>query len=368
MENNHKVERGISVVLLSYNEEENLKILIPKIILSLKKINEKYEIIVVDTIEPTDDTEKVCAQFGAIYINQEDSGFGGAFRTGIKYASMDKFLILDSDGSHDPDSICDIYGKFCEGYDLVIGSRYVSGGITNDSISSRIMSRSLNYVFRLCLGIKAHDISTDFRMYRTELLKNVVLECSAYDVLQEVLIKIKLIKPDFKIGEIPIIFKKRMYGDSKRELIKFIISYIRTLFRLMILRFAKTPEKCEFIRNFILYVFFGVLGAIIDFVVFSFSTWLMDNRFPELSNIIGGICGLLFTFYTNTFLNFKKNKRIGSRFISYLCVCLTGLVLSTFMIHLVKNIKNIIYAKLFIMIIVSFIQFMLNKFITYREK
>ena len=168
---------GISVVLLAYKEAENLTFLLPKIKEMMDSLPEEYEILVIDTKEPLDNTSEVCAQFGARYINQEFPGFGGAFKTGIKYAEKDKFLILDSDGSHDPKYIPSMYKKFTEeNCDLVIGSRYTEGGETNDAKSSIIMSHILNGFFRVCLGIKAKDISTDYRLYRTEQLKNVELE------------------------------------------------------------------------------------------------------------------------------------------------------------------------------------------------
>ena len=117
---------SISVALLAYKEAENLKILLPQIIEQVEKCGEEYEILVVDTKEPLDNTAEVCAEYGAVYINQEYPGFGGAFRTAIQYAQKDKFLILDSDGSHPPKNIPDLYQMFATGqYDVVIGSRYV---------------------------------------------------------------------------------------------------------------------------------------------------------------------------------------------------------------------------------------------------
>lgn len=226
---------GISVVLLAYQEEENLKMLLPQIIENVKKTGEPYEILVVDTAEPTDHTKDVCKYYGAKYINQEWPSFGGAFRTGIKYAAMDKFLILDSDGSHPPEKIPEIYQKFVTGgYDVVIGSRYVEGGVTDDAKSSVVMSAILNTAFRICLGLKAKDLSTDYRMYHTAALKKVKLTCVNYDVLEEVLLKLKLNKPkgQFTIGEVPITFHKRVYGESKRRLLPFIMSYIKTLVKL----------------------------------------------------------------------------------------------------------------------------------------
>ncbi len=227
---------GISVVLLAYKEEENLRVLLPRIIKQVEKCKEEYEILVIDTAKPLDHTKDVCQTFGARYINQEEPGFGGAFRTAIKYAQKEKFLIMDSDGSHPPENIPAIHRMFVEQKcDVVIGSRYVKGGVTNDAKSSQIMSHMLNFAFRICLGLNANDLSTDYRMYHTKQLKKVRLTCENYDVLEEVLLRLKLNKPDkhLKIGEVPINFQKRMYGESKRQLLKFIISYIKTLFRLI---------------------------------------------------------------------------------------------------------------------------------------
>ncbi len=225
--------------MLAYKEEENLRFLLPEIHKQVKLCGEDYEIIVIDTEKTLDGTPQVCKEMGARYVNQRQPGFGGAFRTGIEEARYNKFLILDSDGSHPPKYIPAIYRKFmADRCDVVVGSRYVKGGETNDALSSRIMSHMLNFAFRIALGIYAHDLSTDYRMYRTGQLKKVELECENYDVLEEVLLKLKLNKPHHKlrVGEVPISFNKRVYGESKRQLWKFIASYIKTIIRLFGIR------------------------------------------------------------------------------------------------------------------------------------
>lgn len=68
---------GISLVLLAYKEEDNLRVLLPQIIEEVEKCNEEYEILVVDTAKPLDNTKGVCQEYGARYINQEEPGFGG---------------------------------------------------------------------------------------------------------------------------------------------------------------------------------------------------------------------------------------------------------------------------------------------------
>lgn len=227
----------ISAVLLAYREEESLKLLFPRLIPVLDSLNEEYEIIVVDTNKPTDNTAAVCKEYGARYVNQDDPGFGGAYRKGISVIKGDKMLVLDSDGSHDPKFIPDIYNKFIEGYDVVIGSRYTKGGKTEDAVTSRIMSHILNGVFRLVTGVKAKDLSTNFRIYRADVLHEIKLTSVNYDVLEEVLLLMKIkIGKSFKVGEIPITFNKRIAGESKRRLIPFIMSYIKTMFRLIGIR------------------------------------------------------------------------------------------------------------------------------------
>lgn len=393
------MKNGISIILLAYKEAENLKILLPQIISNVNKTNEDYEILVIDTMKPLDNTNEICMQFGAAYINQETPGFAGAFRTGIKYASMNKFLIMDSDGSHNPKYIPDIYHKYIDGnYDLVIGSRYVNGGKTNDSKTSIFMSKILNTVFRLSLGIKANDISTDFRMYNTQQLKTISLQCKNYDVLEEVLLKLKLQKENgvfapshsistanssdtivientsdenaatseckntFRIGEIPINFDKRMYGESKRRLIPFIISYGKTLFSLISIRLRYSST----FRNLVLYGIFGVLAAILEYSVFGVMIHI-TNIPAEIVNIIGALCGFVFSFTTNTFLNFKKTSNIIKRFLSYGSICVIGMALSTLLIATFKNILNLMVLKLLCMIFVSVMQFILNKKFTYKN-
>ncbi len=228
----------ISVMLLAYKEADNLRVLLPKIKEQMSKVQEDYEINVIDTKEPTDDTSDVCKEHGANYYNQELPGFGGAYKKGISVAKGDSLLALDSDGSHDPKYIPAIVAKYKEGYNVVIGSRYTKGGETSDKKSSQLMSHVLNFVFGIVMGIKAKDLSTNFRIYNMEQLGKVDLTCVNYDVLEEVLVKIKAVtgKKNFSLAESPISFNKRLYGESKRRLIPFMVSYMKTIFKIIGIR------------------------------------------------------------------------------------------------------------------------------------
>jgi dolichol-phosphate mannosyltransferase len=354
---------GISVVLLAYKEAENLKVLLPKIKEQVGKCESDFEILIIDTAKPLDNTKEICDEYGAVYINQEEPYFGGAFRTGIKHATMDKFLIMDSDGSHNPEFIPDIYNVFSQGADVAIGSRYVSGGATEDPHSSRIMSWLLNTMYRLLLGIDAKDISTDFRMYHTGELKKVVLKCNNYDVLQEVLVNLKINKPDLVIKETPITFSKRIYGETKRRLLPFIFSYLKTLIKLTFIRLYNS----NIIKQLVFYGIFGLIAAVVDFSVFSFVNGLAIVNNPVISNIVGSVTGFVLSFSLNTIFNFKKRDKLFRRFLSYLTICVFGMILSSTAIFLLQDFMNLSVLKVICIAVVAFIQFILNKTITFRN-
>ncbi len=238
---------AITVCLLAYKEADNLRVLLPKIKENVEKCGEEYEILIIDGAKSMDDTEVVCKEHGVKYFNQKYPNFGGAYRTGIEAAKYDKFLIMDADGSHPVTAIPAIYKMYKTGkYDVVIGSRYVKGGVTNDYAFSIFLSRVLNVIFRVCLGLKGKDLSTDFRMYNTAQLKKCKLESQYFDIVEEILLKLELNKPNkekLRIGETPIYFNKRIGGESKRDMGKFVIGYLKTIIRLTWMRIKYCFKK-----------------------------------------------------------------------------------------------------------------------------
>lgn len=225
----------LSIVLPAYKESDNLKKILPEIHNQVKKLNLDYEILVVDTIEKMDDTYEVCENNCAKYIKRENGNlYGDAIRTGIKKATGEYLVFMDADGSHEPKSICDLYNKLVLGnYDVVIGSRYIKGGQTDNNIILKAMSWMLNVTYRFIFNLKVKDCSDSFRIYRADKIKSINLECDNFDIVEEILIKLYKKYPDLKITEIPIYFKKRDEGVSKRDLVKFIFSYFGTIKRLL---------------------------------------------------------------------------------------------------------------------------------------
>jgi len=194
------------------------------------------EILVVDTIQPLDNTPEVCLMYGARYINRTGgNSFGDAVRSGIKEAHGISILFMDADGSHHPEFIPYLY-QHRETYDIVIASRYIDGGCTENAKLLVFMSRVINIIYSLVLNLQCKDVSNSFKLYRAALLKEEEFHSNNFDIVEEILYKIKKRNSNLKILEVPFTFKKRMFGETKRNLPLFAISYILTLLKL---RFGK---------------------------------------------------------------------------------------------------------------------------------
>ena len=224
---------SLSVVMPAYLEAENLRLLLPRLKTVLSKEGyQDAEVLVVDTATPLDETKQVCSECGANYLARTPGNdFGDAVRTGINAASGDWILFLDSDGSHPPEFAVELL-KRKQNADIVIASRYIQGGYTENSLPLVLMSRMLNWTYGLVLNLKCKDVSNSFKLYRAELLKELNLTCSNFDIIEEILFKILRYRPETRIIEVPFTFKKRMFGETKRNLLLFISTYIFTMIKL----------------------------------------------------------------------------------------------------------------------------------------
>lgn len=235
----------ISIVLPSYKEAENLKKILPLINQFLGETFLEYEVLVIDTIEKMDDTEEVCGIHHANYISREGGNlYGDAIRTGFDKAKGKYVVVMDADGSHNPSDILRFYNEMKQkAYTLVIGSRYCKGGYTDNNFILRFMSWALNVTYRIMFGLKVKDVSDSFRMYDASCIKRLELECDNFDIVEEILIKLKYEADHFEVKEIPISFNKRAAGESKRDLVKFIGSYIRTMQKLLQVKHQARNKK-----------------------------------------------------------------------------------------------------------------------------
>lgn len=222
----------LSVILPSYREEENLRILLPRLLETLQSLNVSYEIIVVDTQEPMDHSNEVCVQYGIRYVSRRGGNrYGDAIRTGIAETRGEYVLFMDADGSHTPEFIPKMF-DFAGQCDVVIASRYIDKGQTENNFMLVVMSRVLNVTYSLVLNLPCKDVSNSFKMYQAIHMKRLNLSCNNFDIVEEILYKIHRYNPQITIKEIPFTFKKRMFGETKRNLLVFMLTYIFTMIKL----------------------------------------------------------------------------------------------------------------------------------------
>jgi dolichol-phosphate mannosyltransferase len=219
----------VTVLIPCIEEDKNLKFLLKKIKKILNKY--KYKIIVIGSKFKKDNAEVICKNHSVNFIRREkNNNYGEAIKTGFKILNSKKIIVMDADGSHNPSFITKML-KFSRFYDLVIASRYVKGGDSENNFFLFFLSKLLNICYSVVLNVAIKDISNSFRCYDAKIIKNLKLYCNHFDIVEEILFKIMKKNRFVKIIEIPFVFKKRKYGKSKRNLF-FAISYLITLIRI----------------------------------------------------------------------------------------------------------------------------------------
>lgn len=213
-------EPRILVSLATYNEAGNVAALISEI----HKIVPGADVLVIDDNSP-DGTWKIVEDRGTadtrikLLRRPGKLGLGTALIAAMKYAmehNYDYLQNMDADFSHPPRYLPGILAGMSK-YDVMIGSRYVAGGGTeNWPLARRMMSRGVNLLVRFLFRMPVKDASGAYRCYRVSKLRETRLDrvrSRGYSFQQEMLFRCH--KAGCKLGEYPIIFENRRAGASK---------------------------------------------------------------------------------------------------------------------------------------------------------
>lgn len=286
----------LSVVLPAYLEEENLRLLLPRIAAALATLGVSSEVIVVDSSTPLDATAEVAAACGARALAREGGDcYGDAVRTGIARSRGEWVLFMDADGSHPPEWIAKLFAVR-DHHDLVIASRYVDHGHTENSLSLVLMSRALNWSYSVVLGIRVKDVSNSFRLYRGSQLRSIVLSSANFDIVEEILIKLLRVERGLRILEVPFTFKKRMFGDSKRNLLLFTLGYVFTLLKLRF--FVDIGDQL------LRFCLVGLGGTLVNLLVFTLSMRLGTG--PNVAAALAFSVAVTQNFALNRIWTFRR--------------------------------------------------------------
>lgn len=230
----------IDIFIPAFDEMENLKVLLPGIRGEIRNIKH-YEFrisVIVRSNEPQNLVRQIEAMSVNVIRRSPRDNFGSAITTAIRNIDLNtKYVIfMDADGSHNPARIPILVNSIATNCaDMVIASRYTEGGKTDNPDILVFLSRILNKIFALVIGVKSRDISTNYKIYDARLLRGVQLRCVNFDVIEELFFILNSKKQGKAIIlEIPDHFEKRKFGESKRKMTLFILSYTITLLKLRV--------------------------------------------------------------------------------------------------------------------------------------
>jgi len=208
------------VIIPTYNERDNLE----PIVTRLRSAVPDADILVVDDGSPDGTGEiadKLAASDQRVHVmhRQSKAGLGAAYIAGFGWALDHDYGVMvemDADGSHDPAQLPGLLSALADA-DLVIGSRYVTGGTTVNWPKSReVLSRGANTYVRLMLRIGVNDATGGYRAYRAATLRAIGLdEVESQGYCFQIDLTLRTKESGRKIVEIPITFTERARGASK---------------------------------------------------------------------------------------------------------------------------------------------------------
>ncbi|KAG0320249.1 dolichol-P-mannose synthesis [Linnemannia gamsii] len=249
-----------SVLLPTYNERDNLPIIVWLLTKTFQENNIDYEIIVIDDNSP-DKTLEVAQELQKIYGENRillrpragKLGLGTAYVHGIQHATGDFIFILDADMSHHPKFIPEMIRlQQSKNLDVVTGTRYAgNGGVygwdlkrkvirqgnnnvnRNSELDSLDAVRGANFLASVLLRPGVSDLTGSFRLYKKEVLTQLINSCISKGYVFQMEMMVRARQFNYTIGEVPITFVDRVFGDSKMGAME-IVSYAQGLLKLFV--------------------------------------------------------------------------------------------------------------------------------------
>jgi dolichol-phosphate mannosyltransferase len=219
----------VVIVLPTYNERANIEPLIAALQTACAETRHRCEVLVVDDSSP-DGTGDVVRGLQQRYDNLQllsgkKQGLGVAYARGIDHAlrkmGADVIVHMDADFSHDPADVPRLVAKIDEGYDFVVGTRYMEGGgLPGDwGWHRRLISRLANFGARIIAGLTAlHDCTNGYRAYRASVLLPVDLSSAPRGYAVLTFLAYHGLMNGRGVAEVPIVFSQRAQGTSKLRL------------------------------------------------------------------------------------------------------------------------------------------------------
>jgi dolichol-phosphate mannosyltransferase len=362
----------VCIVLPTYNEAENISILLPWIFKQTAKITtHDLHVLVVDDNSP-DGTGDVVKNFMKEFSNLHlltggKKGLGAAYKRGISHAieklKVEIIFEMDADLQHNPDMIPIFINLYNQGFSLVIGSRFLPGAEMIDmSLYRKFLSLFGNWLIRFFGGLpRLRDLTSGYRCIDARLIKKCdfsKLSTTGY-AFQTSLI-FELLRNGAKVIEVPINFPERRHGVSKLSFpdqLEFLVNLIKIRFQ----------ESYEFIRFLII----GSLGVFVNLGIYIILTRIFSLRL-EIAALIAIEISILSNFFFNNLWvirGFESKKSIIIKFLSFQALVSLGGFINFFILIILANLLGLydIIANVIGIIVGILTNYSLNSFLDWRR-
>ena len=374
----------VSILIPTYNESQNIISFLKSIAENLPK-NIITETIVIDDNSPdgtgrmVDDYIKNVKEIANNTIDvihrKAKQGLSSAILNGIQRASGDTIVVMDSDFSHPPSIIPKMIESLKQSqYDIVVASRYVTGGaIQGWSIKRKLISKVATKIAKKGLGVEQTDPMSGFFAFKKNLIHGLKFDGIGYKMLLELLVKTK----GANVKEIPYTFKDREFGSSKLG-IATMINYLNSVWKLY--HSGKQTSKNEsrtsvkFLSKAARFYTVGATGLVVNYLF----SLLFANGISELwylhANLIGIFASMSTNFLFNKYWTFEdrefKPKKTMLQYGKFMMFSSIGALVQLGMVFSLVENYSVGYPIALVLAVMTaaFGNFILNKKWTFKEK
>ena len=353
--------KAISIIIPTYNEKDNITLLIERIHNILSGYD--YEIVFIDD-NSKDGTAELATSLSNKYpvkvvVRKDKRGLASAVVDGLSYASGASVVVMDADLQHPPEVLPDII-KALKNYEFVMASRYIDGGSPGKwTLPRRIVSLVAN-LLALPLAYKIKDRVSGFFGFRRASVDSKLLNPLGWKIGLEILVRSRFTS----VTEVPYTFARRSHGSSKLSR-RIIWQYLQQLIRLYLYRFQ--------VLNFMVV---GGIGYAVNMLIYWPLTIIFKSEVTFLGQsfylppfVISSLIAILCNYELNKIWTFKgwKEQRFGG--LRYLSMALVTLLFDMVMLYTLVEFLDLspVPAAAIAILIVFIVRFVIAKRWVWKE-
>ncbi len=390
--------KKVVVVLPTYNEKDNIEKTVNDVLSQEKNLPKfKIDVLIVDSGSPDgtlDVAKKLSSKNSRIHYLEVEKGLGVGLIKGHEYSLShlhpDILAQIDADGQVSSDVLVRLVGAIEQGYDLAIGSRFVSGGKNQLTIGRKIFSFGASLLCRIIMGpFNILEFTNSARAFTPSLFKKINLERLPWKertfIIQPAFLH-EAILSGAKYKEVPLIFKNRLEGYSKNKVFNYTYDIITYCIDARLndwgfkIHFFRLTRKA---KTFVKFGLVGFVGTFVDFLFYK----IFIRGFgipPATSKGFSAEIAIINNFVLNNFWTFKYRRtktNIWQRMGIFNLVSLGGLVMSVLIVKYLHTIygdgfiyildRRVAYNNFYFLATIPPVMtwnFLMNHFVTWKHQ